>query len=286
MQYLTAHTMIAYNFFMKEFMNKIYAIRWNPAVALVALFFLYILAGVLLSLLYGFWMERVGNPAGRFVAPFIFGALLGCVVFGLKRFFTVRLNAPAGVVVLMGCAAVYFLMWGEFPMRGPTEVFAFWERELPEAMRDFIYNWDLPVRTMQVLGVGEVLAIFVPPLVMALRRAGIFLRRYNRWAKLKVLDYGFIPFHDHELDRLVGGDVNTLLRKPIDLTGHRRIHCAALCYAGDKLTEYFTLFKASWNRQGYIEKGPLLLLTVFPMEKIAQLQDDLYEIHRESEFEA
>jgi len=241
-------------------------------------------AGIILGFFYEFFMERMANPAGRFVAPFAFGALWAGVVYGLKRLFTVRLDIPAGLAVAVGCALVYFLAWGDFPLRGPAPVFGFWERELPEAARDLIVGWDLPGRTSLFLGLGEVLAIAVPPLVMGLRRAGVFLRPYNRWAKLKVLDYGFTPFHDHELDRLLQGDVTILLRKPIDLTGHRRIHCAALCYVDDELTEYFAVFKAGWNRQGHIEKGSLLILTAFPQDRMERLQDDLYEIHRESEF--
>jgi hypothetical protein len=266
-----------------QFFLRLYGIKWNPFLGLAALLVLFGAAGVLFSFFYDFLMEGLNNPAGRFVAPFLFGALLAVTVFGLKRFFTVRLDMLACLAVVLGCAAVYFLAWGEFPLRGPAPEFSFWERELPEAVRNMITDWSLPSRTAYIWGLGEALAIALPPVITSLRRAGVFMPRYNRWAKLKILDYGFTPFHDHELDRLAQGDVPTLLRKPIDLTGHRRIHCAALCYAGDELTEYFAVFKAAWNRQGYIEKGSLLLLTVFPADRIETLQDDLYEIHRESE---
>jgi|GEM_PF-1134382 len=264
---------------------KLPVIRWNPWLGLVALFFLYALAGIFLSLFYALWMERVMNPAGQMVAPLFFGGLLGLAVYGAKRFCMVRWDVPATVLVGLATYVVYLLMWGEFPLRGTAEAFSFWERQLPEAAMALIENWALPARTMLVISVLEVLAIALPPMYMAFRRAGVFLHHYNRWAKLKVLDYGFIPFHDHELDRLAAGSAEVFIRKNIDLTGHKRIHCVALCYIDEKLTEYLAVFKAGWSRQGAIEKGSLLLLAVLPMEKISHLQDALYEIHRESEFE-
>ncbi|MCL2364382.1 MAG: hypothetical protein FWC71_06955 [Defluviitaleaceae bacterium] len=264
---------------------RLYEIKWNPAVALVALFFSFVVVAAILSSIYVSFMGRMANPFGQMVAPFILGAALGGTVFGLKRLFTVRWDIPAGLVIVLGCLTVYVMAWNGFPLRGPLEIFEFWQRDMPEAVADMVYRWELPERVHRAAGIIEGVAIAVPPLFMAFRRAGVFMKRHNRWAKLKVLDYGFQPFHDHELDQLAVGDSEVLLRKGIDLTGHNRIHCIATCYVDDTLTEYLAVFKAGWNRHGQIEHGSLLLLTLYTPERIQSLVDALYEIHRESEVE-
>jgi len=266
-----------------QLMERYYEIKWNPAVALVALFFSFVIAATILSSFYVTFMGRMANPFGQMAAPFVLGAMLGGAVYGFKRIFTMRWDTLAGGVIVLGCLTVYVLAWSGFPLRGPLEIFEFWERDMPEAMADMIYQWNLPERVHRAAGIIEGIAIAVPPLYMAFRRAGVFMKRYNRWAKLCVLDYGFQPFHDHELDQLAAGEHEVLLRKNIDLTGHNRIHCVATCYADGDLTEYLAVFKAGWNRHGQIEHGKLLLLTLLPTERIQYIIDALYQIHRESE---
>lgn len=251
---------------------------------LAALFFLYILAGVILSFIYSFWMGHISNLAARIFAPVFFGGLMGGTVFGLKRFFKITLNIPAFPVVLVGSMAVYFLMWGEFPLRGVIELSIIDEWEMPDIVMRVLGGRDLSAIVVYMLGALEAAVILVPPLYMAFRRSGIYLHRYNRWANVRLLDYGFIPFSDYELDKLAVGDTGVFLHKPIDLTGLKRIHVVALCYVNNQLTEYLAVFKGDWNKQGYMEKGPLLLLTTLTVEKIEGLQGILYEIHRESEF--
>ncbi|MCL2501257.1 MAG: hypothetical protein FWE90_13120 [Defluviitaleaceae bacterium] len=265
----------------------IHKIRWNPAVGLAALLVLYILAGVLLSFIYSAWMEAIGNFAARIIAPVLFGALLAGAVFGIKRFFKVTWNALALLAVIAGSAAVYFLMWGEFPLRAETEIAALAsldERGFPDLVMRFIGERELSVIAMRMIGAVEAAVIAIPPVFMGFRRAGVFLPRYNRWADLRLMDYGFIPFSDRELDKLAMGNVEEVfLRKHIDLTGLKSIHAVALCYADNRLTEYLAVFKADWNKRGRMEKGSLLLLAVLTVEQIEDLQALLYEIHREAE---
>jgi hypothetical protein len=259
--------------------------RWNPAVGLLALFFLYVLAGILLSFAYSVYMERMENLAGLAIAPVFFGAMLGGAVFGLKRFFKIVFDLPALIMIIGGSTAVYFMMWGGFPLRGEAEFLALAEWEMPEILAEIIGEWELPVIAMRLLGILEAAAIALPPVYMAFKRTGVYLPRPNRWADVRLMDYGFIPFTDRELDKLAVGNTDIFMRKPIDLTGLERIHGVALCYVDNRLTEYLAVFKADWNRQGYIEKGQLLLLIALTVEQIEALQAALYEIHRESENE-
>jgi hypothetical protein len=262
---------------------KLHNIRLNPALGLAALLLSYILTGLLLSFAYSIWMGHIGNLTARIFAPVFFGGLLGGAVFGIKRLFKITLNIPAFLVVFLGSMAIYFIMWGEFPLRSGPDLTFLEDRELPDIVMRVLGGRDLSVIVAYIIGVLEAAVIAVPPLYTALRRSGIFLQRYNRWASVRLMDYGFIPFSDPELDKLAVGDMDIFLRKPIDLTGLERIHAVALCYADNQLTEYLAVFKADWNKQGRIEKGPLLLLAVLTVEKTEDLQAVLYEIHRESE---
>ncbi|MCL2603700.1 MAG: hypothetical protein FWD90_04400 [Defluviitaleaceae bacterium] len=266
-------------------MANLNRIRWNPAVGLAALLVTYFLAGVLLSFVYAVWMGGMENLIARAVAPVFFGGLLAGAVFGIKRFFKVTLNIIALPVVIAGSAAVYFLMWGEFPLRPDAEIafiLALDEREFPDLITRVIGERALSVIAMRIIGALEAAVIALPPLYTAVRRAGVFLPRYNRWADLRLMDYGFIPFSDRELDKLAAGELEEVfLRKHIDLTGLKRIHAVALCYANKQLTEYLAVFKADWNKRGRIEKGPLLLLAELTVEQIEDLQGLLYEVHRE-----
>ncbi|MCL2203480.1 MAG: hypothetical protein FWB88_06040 [Defluviitaleaceae bacterium] len=251
---------------------NLHKIRFHPIIGLVALFFAFSLLGIILSFAYQAWMGSAYNIAARVFAPVLFGAGLGGAVFGLKRLFKVTWGFLAFLCALGGCAVVYALMWEGFPLRGEVEAFAILEREIPGL-------------AMQAIWALEAAAIALPPLYMALRRAGIYLPGYNRWAQVRLMDYGFKPFTDTELDRLAAGETEIFMKKPIDLTGLNRIHAVGLCYVDKRLTEYLAVFKANWDRQGNMEKGPLLLLAAMPIEKIEDLQGVLYEIHRESESE-
>jgi hypothetical protein len=240
--------------------------RWNPAAGLGALLVLFVLAGVVLSFAYLFWMEYIHNLAGRLAGPVLFGAGLGGAVFGIKRFFRITLDIPAFALVFVGGALVFFLLWGGFPLRGDIAI--------------VVGDWILPERVIPVVGALEAAFIALPPLYAACRRAGVYLRRYDCWAGLRLMEYGFVPFSDAELDRLAMGEYKVILRKPIDLTGLERVHAVGLCYADKEITEYLAVFKASWDKQGNIEKGPLLLLTALTAEGIEDLQGGLYDIHR------
>jgi hypothetical protein len=242
--------------------------RWNPALGFAALFVLYVLAAVALGSAYQMWMERIHNLAGRLAGPVLFGCLLAGAAFGIKRAFKITWDIAAFLVTLAGSLGVYYLFWDGWPLRGDTGPVAF-------------MDWELTGNAILILWALEAAVIALPPLYVAFRRAGVFLRRYNRWADLRLLEYGFVPFTDHELDRLALGETEAILRKPIDLTGLSRIHAIAFCYVDKELTEYIAVFKAGWDRQGGMERGALLLLTALTTEKIEALQGELYEIHRE-----
>lgn len=224
----------------------------------------------ILGLIYRNAADTLTHPAARICAPVLLGAALGSVVFGWKRFFKVTWNIPAFAVVLLGIFVWYTIFWGAFPLRGEFEPITFMEWEAPEIL-------------MQILAALEAAVVFLPSLYIAIRPAGVYLPRYNRWAKIQLLDYGFKPFTDYELEKLSAGDTDVFQHKPIDLTGLNRIHGVALCYADKKITEYLAFFKAGWDRQGYIEKGKLLLLAPFTLDTVEELQATLYELHRESE---
>jgi len=264
---------------------QLHKYRFKPVVGLLALFLLYVLAAVILSAVYRVWMARMENVALLIAGPGLFGLLLGAAVFGLKRFFKVVLDIPAFLVVLLGCALVYVLMWDGVPLRGVEEVLVIGELELPEIAGQTLTvgNWELPGIVSQIIAWLEALVIVFPPLYAAFKRAGYYLRKYNRWADVRLLEYGFVCFTTRELDRLSGGDVNIIADKTVDLTGLNRIHAIALCYVNNRATEYLAVFNAVWDRRGNIEKGALLLLVMLTTEKIDNLLDVLHERHRETE---
>lgn len=262
--------------------NKYHNLRWHPVIGLVLLFVAFVLTGMLFGLIYTSLMDGFVHLAARILAPLLFGAIMAFAVYGFKWVFKVTYNIPAFFVILCGCAAVYFFMWGEFPLRGAAEFFSFESLELPELFMRIIGERELTVIFNRIIAVSEVLVLTVPLLYIAFKPAGVFLKKYNRWAKLRIMDYGFIPFTDRELDKLAAGSMDIFVRKPIDLTGLKRIHAVALCYVDDTLTEYLAVFKADWNKRGQIEKGSRLLLAVLTVEQTEELQNLLYEIHREN----
>ena len=244
--------------------------RWHPLAGLSLFYFLFVLAGLILSVVYRFFVETSEAIITPFLAPIIMGIVLAGLVFGLKRFFKITWNIPALCVVLFAFTAVYFIMWGALPLQ---------EALLPPTL----FTWETPTIAHQIVAWLEVLVIISPALFFACQPSGVYLPNYNRWARIRLLDYGFKPFSDYELEQLSAGETDCFEHKPIDLTGLDRINGVALCYVDKKMTEYIAIFKANWNRQGYIERGKLLLLTPLTFETIELLQARLYTLHRESE---
>jgi len=229
------------------------------------------LVGIVLSFLYRFAMYAQHPFGVRFFAPFVFGVVLAGAVFGLKRFFKVTWGVAALGVVAFAFLGIYFMVWNGFPLRG---AFIF-----PP-----IGDWEVPEMVPRLVAYGEAAVVTLPALFYAVRSSGVYLPGDNRWARVRLLDYGFRPFTDRELEQLSVGNTALFERKPIDLTGLNSIHAVGLCYANKTLTRYLAVFNAAWNRQGYIERGRLLLLAPLQtVEAVEDLQARLYELHRESE---
>ena len=284
-------------------------IRLHPVAGLAIFFFAYVLLGLVGAIGYLLWMDRIGHLLGWVLGPVLFGAVLCGLVMGLKRLLHIVQDVVSVVLVTVGTLLVFYFAWAMFSalwvgrnfiydelhMLGNLgrvlsltgEVVAGHLRNPPNFAEELrVINYFGTFYVMEEVVTGpllwaawliEALVVVGMPIIIATQSAGVLLPELNTWAEAQVLDYGFVPFEDHELARLTQGDIQVVLNKPQDIQGASYINAVAPCLVKGAPTGYLAVFDATWNASGTVDRGRLIIVAYVGRERMKLLLNGLGE---------
>jgi len=276
-------------------------------VGLIALFLLFIPAGIIVHYVYIGTANLIGNIWLHVFASIGAGFALFAVVDFLKKLFKITNNTGAIVAVALGLPLIHYLKWvfyivflytGLNPFLDAPEFFQeTWHLITNYSIGEFInfmqelneigwtlsmfgFETDMQGALLWVIWVVELVIMAGFPIVAATTVAGVYLYSHNAWAKPRYLDYFFEEFSKEERELIIAGNINLILEKPTAIpVQHTTYSTVAVCYIKNEPTEYIALYTSNVDDKGKPGYTPISGAINVGKDKIAELEAQLAEKH-------